>query len=128
MPDHVHMCIAAARCGMTAELESYPESFMANLSYFAPSLGHEHDMVRALQQGLLADEFLVAFPRGKQRVTIGLDLGDRKSKYCVFDGVNYLKEADVPTTPEEMKAVFGARKPCRIAMEVGTHSPWVSAV
>ena len=48
---------------------------------------------------------------GKQRVTIGLDLGDRKSKYCVFDGVNYLKEADVPTTPEEMKAVFGARKP-----------------
>jgi transposase len=65
---------------------------------------------------------------GKQRVTIGLDLGDRKSKYCVFDGVNYLKEADVPTTPEEVKAAFGAMKPCRIAMEVGTHSPWVSAV
>jgi transposase len=65
---------------------------------------------------------------GKQRVTIGLDLGDRKSKYCVFDGVSYLKEADVPTTPEEMKVVFGAMQRCRIAMEVGTHSPWVSAV
>src|SRR5882724_11766779 len=34
---------------------------------------------------------------GKQRVTIGLDLGDRKSKYCVFNGDSYLKEADVPT-------------------------------
>ena len=65
---------------------------------------------------------------GKQRVTIGLDLGDRKSKYCVFNGDSYLKEADVPTTPEEMKVVFGAMKPCRIAMEVGTHSPWVSAM
>jgi transposase len=65
---------------------------------------------------------------GQQRVTIGLDLGDRKSKYCVFDGDNYLKEADVATTPEEMKAVFGAMRPCRMALEVGTHSPWVSAV
>jgi transposase len=65
---------------------------------------------------------------GQQRVTIGLDLGDRKSKYCVFDGDNYLQEADVATTPEEMKGVFGAMRPCRIALEVGTHSPWVSAV
>jgi len=27
-----------------------------------------------------------------------------------------------------MKALFGAMKPSRIALEVGTHSPWVSAL
>jgi transposase len=61
-------------------------------------------------------------------VTIGLDLGDRKSKYCVFDGEGYLKESDVATESDAMKATFGAMKPCRIALEVGTHSLWVSAL
>jgi len=27
-----------------------------------------------------------------------------------------------------MKALFGAMKPSQIALEVGTHSPWVSAL
>ena len=30
------------------------------------------------------------------------------------------------TTPEAMKQVFGSMPRCRIAMETGTHSPWVS--
>src|SRR5260370_41607564 len=65
---------------------------------------------------------------GGRRVTIGLDLGDRKSHYCVFDGGSYLQESAVSTDPAAMKAVFGAMEPCRIALEVGTHSPWVSAL
>src|SRR5262245_7404103 len=65
---------------------------------------------------------------GGRRVTIGLDLGDRKSRYCVFDGNGYLKEGEVSTDPAAFRALFGAMEPCRIALEVGTHSPWVSAL
>jgi transposase len=32
----------------------------------------------------------------------------------------------IATTPEAMKQVFGSMPRCRIAMETGTHSPWVS--
>ncbi len=46
----------------------------------------------------------------------------------MFDGDGYLKEGDVAKDPAEMKALFGAMKPSRIALEVGTHSPWVSAL
>jgi transposase len=35
-------------------------------------------------------------------------------------------EHQLATTPEAMKQVFGSLPLCRIAMEMGTHSPWVS--
>jgi transposase len=35
-------------------------------------------------------------------------------------------EHKLATTPEAMKQVFGSMPRCRIAMETGTHSPWVS--
>ena len=34
-------------------------------------------------------------------------------------------EHKLPTTPEAMKQVFGSMPRCRMAMETGTHSPWV---
>jgi hypothetical protein len=37
-----------------------------------------------------------------------------------------IQEQSVASTKKAMLRVFGARKRCRIAMEVGTHSPWVS--
>jgi transposase len=36
------------------------------------------------------------------------------------------KESSVGTTKKAMTQVFGSMKRCRIAIEVGTHSPWVS--
>ena len=61
------------------------------------------------------------------QLTIGLDLGDRFSCYCILDEVGkILREQKVPTTPEEMKQTFGRMVRSRIAMETGTHSPWVS--
>jgi transposase len=61
------------------------------------------------------------------QLTIGLDLGDRFSSYCILDEVGkILREQKVPTTPEEMKQTFGRMVRSRIAMETGTHSPWVS--
>jgi len=61
------------------------------------------------------------------QLTIGLDLGDRFSSYCILDEVGkILREQKVPTTPEEMQQTFGRMVRSRIAMETGTHSPWVS--
>ena len=60
-------------------------------------------------------------------MTIGMDLGDKTSRYCVLNGDGeVIQEQSVATTKKAMQRVFGARKRCRIAMEVGTHSPWVS--
>jgi len=62
-----------------------------------------------------------------QQLTIGLDLGDRSSFYCVLNGAGeVILEAKVATNPEAMKKTFAKMAPSRIALETGTHSPWVS--
>src|SRR5437899_11184591 len=61
------------------------------------------------------------------KLTIGLDLGDRSSWYCVLDETGeVLQEQKVSTTPKAMREVFESMPLCRIALETGTHSPWVS--
>jgi len=63
----------------------------------------------------------------QRRLTIGLDLGDRSSWYCVLDETGeVLLEQKLSTTPKAMREVFGAMPRCRIALETGMHSPWVS--
>src|SRR5215469_13182566 len=65
----------------------------------------------------------------KGQLTIGLDLGDRSSCCCVLDeNGEIIREQKVPTTPEGMQQAFGKMARSRIAMETGTHSPWVSRV
>jgi transposase len=60
-------------------------------------------------------------------LTIGMDLGDDISRYCVLDDQGEIvREASVVTKKKPMLQTFGALKRCRIAIEVGTHSPWVS--
>jgi len=62
-----------------------------------------------------------------QKLTIGLDLGDRSSWYCGLDeGGRVLLEQKVSTTPKAMQEVFGGMPRSRIALETGMHSPWVS--
>jgi transposase len=66
--------------------------------------------------------------KGRQ-LTIGLDLGDRWSRYCVLNEMgDIVLEHRVTTTPEAMKQVFGRMPRSRIALETGAHSPWVSRV
>lgn len=58
---------------------------------------------------------------------IGIDLGDKKSNYCFMGrGEEFLAEDQLPTTQEAFAAYFKAIPRSRIALEVGTHSPWVS--
>jgi transposase len=62
-----------------------------------------------------------------QKLTIGVDLGDRWSFYCVLDEAGkIILEQKVPTTPEAMKQSFSRIPQSCIALETGTHSPWVS--
>ncbi|MFZ0863625.1 MAG: transposase, partial [Candidatus Sulfotelmatobacter sp.] len=63
----------------------------------------------------------------EQKLTIGLDLGDRWSFYCVMDEAGQvILEQKLPTTPEAMKQTFGKIPRSLMALETGTHSPWVS--
>ena len=62
-----------------------------------------------------------------QTLTIGLDLGDRNSWYCVLDEAGRIQlEQRVRTNAKALQEVFGAMPRNRIALEIGTHSPWVS--
>src|ERR1700688_3625462 len=62
-----------------------------------------------------------------QKLTVGLDLGDRWSWYCVLDEAGKIRlEQRVSTTSKAMGEVFGAMPRSRIALEIGTHSPWIS--
>jgi transposase len=63
----------------------------------------------------------------QQKLTIGLDLGDRSSWYCLLDEAGeVLLEQKLGTTPKAMREVFGSMPRSRIALETGMHSPWVS--
>ena len=63
----------------------------------------------------------------ERKLTIGLDLGDRSSWYCVLDEAGeVMSEQKLGTTPKAMKEVFAAMPRSRIALETGMHSPWVS--
>ena len=63
----------------------------------------------------------------EQKLTIGMDLGDCSSHYCVLDeNGEVISRSQVATMPAGMKPVFGKMAPCLIVMEVGTHSAWVS--
>jgi transposase len=63
----------------------------------------------------------------EQKLTIGLDLGDRWSFYCVLDEAGkVILEQKVPTTPEGMKQTFARIPRSLMALETGTHSPWLS--
>ena len=65
----------------------------------------------------------------KERVTIGMDLGDKTSRYCMLSHEGeILREGQVTTTKAGMVEAFGALGPARIAIEVGTDSPWVSGL
>jgi transposase len=91
------------------------------------------DVLKAQRKGdrLMKKNSTVAVGRKQilkqARLTIGLDLGDRTSYYCILDAAgNVIWERSVPTTLNGIRQAFGRMPRCRIALETGTHSPWVS--
>src|SRR2546423_12546630 len=58
------------------------------------------------------------------KLTIGVDLGDRWSYYCVLDEAGeVLLEQKLATTPEGMKQTFERIPRSLMALETGTHFP-----
>jgi transposase len=69
--------------------------------------------------------------KGRPEITAGLDLGDKYSYLCLIDTLSgeVMEEGRLRTTPEALRRRFASeRPPMRIAIEAGTHSPWVSRV
>src|ERR1700691_2478660 len=63
----------------------------------------------------------------EQQLTIGLDLGDRTSHYCILNEAGeVILEQKLPTMPKGIEEVFGRIGRSRMALETGTHSPWLS--
>lgn len=60
-------------------------------------------------------------------MTCGVDIGDRFSHICVLDDAGeVIEETRVRTTSVGFTRYFNGRQPQLVALEVGTHSPWVS--
>lgn len=60
-------------------------------------------------------------------ITIGLDLGDRRHTVCVLSASGDIVTEEVIANTRACLEAFAARFPAAtIAMETGTHSPWVS--
>ena len=73
-------------------------------------------------------------PRGElrpnlDRQTVGVDLGDQWSHYCILglEGET-LTEGQVRTTPQDVAEFFQALNAARVVVEVGTHSAWIRDV
>jgi transposase len=66
------------------------------------------------------------------KMTAGLDLGDKYSYLCLIDtdSGEVIEEGRLRTSPEVFRGRFSSeqQQPLRIAIEAGTHSPWVSRV
>jgi transposase len=66
--------------------------------------------------------------RERSKMTAGLDLGDKYSYLCLIDTQSgeVIEEGRLRTSPEAFRSRFASERPLRIAVETGTHSPWVS--
>jgi transposase len=61
-------------------------------------------------------------------VTAGIDIGDRYSHLCLLDtdSGEVIEEGRILTNHSAFQQRFFGSKPMRIAIETGTHSPWIS--
>jgi transposase len=60
-------------------------------------------------------------------LTVGVDVSDTYSSLCVLDEEGtVIEEGRVRTTATALAGRFPALSPCRVVLEVGTHSPWLS--
>jgi transposase len=60
-------------------------------------------------------------------LTCGVDVSDRYSHYCLIDSVGRVVETGrLATTEAAVQDQFTRFPACRVVLEVGTHSPWLS--
>ena len=65
--------------------------------------------------------------KDKPEMTMGIDVGDRFSHVCLVDNEGEAVERDrVRSTEAAFRRYFEGTARLRIALECGTHSPWMS--
>jgi transposase len=65
--------------------------------------------------------------RKQVELTIGIDVGDRRSDLCVLDArATVQARVQAATTESGLTNVLQGYAGARVVLEVGTHSPWVS--
>jgi transposase len=70
---------------------------------------------------------LINNSKAEQNWTIGIDLGDKWSRYCIIDSEGeVVEDGRVKTTPDAFEKHFAGLTRSRIAIEAGTHSLWAS--
>jgi transposase len=63
------------------------------------------------------------------RLTVGVDLGDQWSNYCILGlGGETLREGQFRTRRQEVEEFFQGLAISRVVIEVGTHSAWIREV
>ena len=61
------------------------------------------------------------------QITIGVDLGDTKHRYHVLDQAgNEIRRGSIPNCKAQLSWLARKYPGARVAIEVGTHSPWIS--
>jgi len=61
------------------------------------------------------------------RITIGMDLGDKKHQVCVLDEGGRIKQSiQVTNKGPAIEEFFLEYKGATVAIEAGSHSPWIS--
>ena len=61
------------------------------------------------------------------RITIGLDLGDRRHRFCALDGKGEVVEEGTLSNKRESLSELSRRyRRALVVMEAGCHSPWIS--
>jgi transposase len=65
--------------------------------------------------------------REHNTICVGIDIGDRFSQIAVLDEEGeVIEKSRISTTPVAFRRYFQGKSSMRVAMEVGTHSPWMS--
>ncbi len=61
-----------------------------------------------------------------QRMTLGLDVSDRFTSYCLVDEIGeVVEEGRLRSSQAAIRQRFEGPA-CRVVLEAGTHSPWLS--
>ncbi|MFQ5843639.1 MAG: hypothetical protein ACE5JG_01490 [Planctomycetota bacterium] len=61
--------------------------------------------------------------RKHSKTTIGVDVGDRRSHFCVLDeGGEVVERGDFRTTPVGLKRMLAGRSDVTVAFETGAHA------
>src|SRR5258708_1098600 len=90
---------------------------------------HKPTKVQSSRQLVKKITVTVTGKRAAMRLWIGVDVGERSREVCILNSRGEVKQRDsIRSTGVAVREYFSALAGARIAIETGTHSPWMSRV